>query len=373
MKTLLLIGGGHSHVEVLRRFGAEPANNVRVALVSPTAHTAYSGMLPGLIAGHYDFHQCHIDLPALVRRAGGEFLETGVTAINTAARTVSCANGATLAYDVASLDIGSTPSVAGIKGAAEHTVPVKPTHLFLAKWDQLLERVRRNALAKSFRIIVVGGGAAGVEVLLAMQHRLRSLGCQHGHYAIVTDTDTILPGHGAKVRATFEQVLRARNVNVRCNTSIAEVNSEAVITASGEAIAADQVIWATGASPAAWPAGSGLSVDARGFIRVRDTLELIDRPGVFAAGDIASVDHHPRPKSGVYAVRQGPPLADNLRRALGGLVLRPFRPQRQALALISTGNRYAIASRGWLFVRGHWVWYWKDHIDRKFMRRYQSE
>lgn len=370
MKELLLIGGGHSHIEVMRRFALRPVADVRVTVVNPTTHTPYSGMLPGLIAGHYTFAQCHIDLPALAQSTGCEFRKAAINGLHTGAKLAFCDNGETLHYDVASIDIGSTPVTLGIQGATRHGLKVKPTDRFLQQWDALLARAGRNALPNGFSIVMAGGGAAGVEVLLAIQHRLRSVGFEGARHAVVTDGGDVLPGHSRRTRRLFRRVLEERGIQLYLNHRIVEATREGLVTAAGEHVRADLMVWATGAAPAGWPAACGLAVDKRGFLRVTGTLRVTGETDVFATGDIASMDRFPRPKSGVYAVRQGPPLAENLRRALKGEPLLDYRPQRRALALISTGDRYAVASRGWFFARGRWVWRWKDRIDRGFMKRY---
>jgi len=370
MKKLLLIGGGHSHVEVMRRIALQPASDISVTVVNPTTHTPYSGMLPGLIAGHYTFAQCHIDLPALAESTGCCFKNAAINGLHPQEKLAFCDNGDVLDYDIASIDIGSTPATLGIAGAARHGLKVKPTDRFLREWDRLLDRAGRNELPDGFRIVMAGGGAAGVEVLLAIQHRLRCAGFEAARYAVVTDGDNVLREHSARTRALFRRVLQQRGVLLHLDQRIVEATPAGLVTATGEKIPADLVIWATGAEPAGWPAACGLAVNDRGFIRIGETLQVTGQDDIFATGDIASMEGFTRPKSGVYAVRQGPPLAENLRRALNAMPLLRYQPQRRALALISTGDQYAVASRGWLFTRGKWVWRWKDHIDRGFMKRY---
>jgi selenide,water dikinase len=370
MKKLLLIGGGHSHVEVIRRFARQRAANVHITLVNPTTHTPYSGMLPGLIAGHYSFQQCHIDLPALARTAGCRYVAAAINGLHADAKLAFCDSGETLEYDVASIDIGSTPATLGVSGASRHGLKVKPTDRFLSQWDAVLERARRNDLPDGFRIVMAGGGAAGVEVLLAVRHRLIATGFRAAQYALLTDGDDLLPGHSERTRALFHRVLQERDVEIHLRQRIVALTRDEIVSASGQRHSADLLIWATGAAPASWPRACGLAVDERGFIRVNDRLQMIDRPGLFASGDIASMDGYTRPRSGVYAVRQGPPLAENLRRMLDGKPLVSYHPQELALALISTGDRYAVASRGRFFASGAWVWRWKDWIDRRFMKRY---
>ena len=370
MKQLLLIGGGHSHVEVIRQFARRPVAEICITLVSPSTHTPYSGMLPGLIAGHYSFRQCHIDLPALARTADCRYVAAAINGVHADSGLAFCDNGETLAYDIASIDIGSTPATLGIAGATRHGLKVKPTEHFLREWDKIVKRAAHGSLPEGFRIVVAGGGAAGVEVLLSVQHRLLRSGFTTGRYALVTDGNDLLPGHNEKTRGYFHRILKERGVAVHLGQAVVAVTRDAIVSASGQKIDADLVIWATGAAPAMWPDACDLAVDERGFIRVDQTLQVIGRPNLFASGDIASMEHFPRPRSGVYAVRQGPPLFENLRCALEERPLHRYQPQPLALALISTGNRYAVASRGRLFARGAWMWRWKDWIDRRFMKRY---
>jgi selenide,water dikinase len=365
MKELVLVGGGHSHVEVLRRFALDPVRGARVTLVSPTRYTPYSGMLPGLVAGHYAFGDAHIDLESLARFAKAAFVCDAVVALDPGSKRLRLQSGREVAYDLASIDIGSTPLRAGITGS-EHAIAVKPVEDFLARLDRLEARAREERLAG---VAVIGGGAAGIEILLALQHRL-ARNARPVAFSVVADTPTVLPGHRPRVRRIFARVLAERGVTVYAGAGARRIDRSGVETADGTRIAADAVVLATGAAPAAWPREAGLAVDARGFIRVGETLETLSHAGVFAAGDVASMENHPRPKSGVYAVRQGPPLAANLRAAAEGRPLSRFVPQREALALISTGDTYAVATRGPLVLEGAWVWRWKDHIDRKFMARY---
>ena len=219
---------------------------------------------------------------------------------------------------------------------------------------------------------MVGAGAAGAEVLLSMQHRLREIApALRPEFELVGDEPEFLPGHNASARAILKSVLEARGVKLRPNSRVERVDPGRLRLHNGATIATELIAWATGASPSLWPRSVGLATDERGFILVNDALQSVSHPGVFAAGDIATVRNHPRPKSGVFAVRAGPPLEHNLRRALQDLPPVAWRQQRHALALITTGDRHAIASRGDLAMQGDWVWQWKNWIDRRFMRRYK--
>jgi selenide,water dikinase len=375
LKDLVLLGGGHSHVTVLKRFGMQPMPGVRVTLISRVVDTPYSGMLPGLIAGHYSKDDSHIDLQPLARFAGARAVFDEAIGLDLASRQVRLRDRPPISYDVLSIDIGSTPNLS-VAGAAEYAVAVKPIDRLLDRWSALTARLRADDSAK--RIAVVGGGAGGVELLLAVQHSLRTLLAGTGRpeerleYHLFTESDEILPTHNASVRRRFERVLAERRVHVHRGSAVVEVASGAVHTADGHRYQIDETLWTTQAAAAPWLADSGLAVDEQGFVKVSRVLQSTSHADVFAAGDIASMVHDPRPKSGVFAVRQGPPLARNLRRVLMGEPLEFYRPQRQFLSLISTGDRYAIASRGPIAFEGAWVWRWKDWIDRRFMRGYNT-
>ena len=375
LKDLVLIGGGHSHVIVLRRLGMQPMPGVRITVVARDIHAPYSGMLPGLIAGHYTFDDVHIDLGPLTRFARARLFHAEAKGLDLEARSVICRGRPPVPYDVLSIDIGATP-VLRVEGASEHAVPVKPIGGLVARWERLEARVRNSATR--LRVAVVGAGAAGVELTLAIQHALTGRRRADGgrvpvpEFHLFSASADILPTHNRGVRARFARVLAERDVRVHTATRVTRLGDGRVETDCGEPLEVDEVVWATEAGAQAWPAASGLDVDADGFIRVDATLQSTSHPGVFAAGDIAAVVDHPREKAGVFAVRQGQPLEANLRRALRGEPLRPFSPQRRFLSLISTGDRHAVASRGRLSFEGAWVWRWKDWIDRRFMTRFSD-
>lgn len=376
LRTIVLVGGGHSHVGVLRHFGMHPLPGVRLVLVSTDIHTPYSGMLPGYIAGHYRHDEVHIDLGKLAAFAGAVLHQDSVIGIDRARRLVLRRDAAPLPYDLLSINIGATPQVAGVQGAAEHSVPVKPIYRFNQRWLTLLDRVRQHAGPTT--IAVVGGGAGGVELTLAMQYRLRgelrALGRDPDQlqFHLFTQSADIMPTHNPGVRRRFAQVLAQRGVFVHCGAEVSEVSATGLRTADGQTLAADETIWVTQAGGPAWLRGTGLALDASGFIEVNAHLQSLNDTRIFAAGDIAALVHQPLEKAGVFAVRQARPLADNLRRSLLGEPLRSYHPQRRWLALISTGDKHAVASRGALGFEGDWVWRWKDWIDRRFMRRFSE-
>lgn len=363
MKRLVLAGGGHAHVEVLRRFGVERPADAELVLVSPHAGTPYSGMLPGLVAGHYTRDECHIDLAPLARQAGARFVRTSVIGLDARGRCLALADGTRIDYDLLSLDTGSVPPVAAVEGAREHGIAVKPVDRFLDACNRLDAAARAGAMT----IAVVGGGAGGVELLLSLRHRLGASGA--ARFTLVTRGE-LLSDHAPSVRRRLRRWLDHGAVQVVTGRGVVAVDADGLVLDDGSRIPAGWVVWVTGAVGPAWLDGSGLALDDRGFVLVDETLRAVSDPRVFAAGDVASMRDAPRPKAGVYAVRQGPGLADNLARALGGGSPRTLQLQRRALALIGTGGRHAIASWGPFAWEGRWVWRWKEAIDRKFMERY---
>jgi len=374
VKDLVLIGGGHSHVIVLKGFGMRPMPGVRVTVIARDIHTPYSGMLPGLIAGHYGYDDVHIDLGPLAQLAGARLYHDEAVGLDLDARQVVCRYRPPVRYDVLSIDIGATPALS-VVGAAEHAVAVKPIATLVERWERLRERARRHR--GTLRIGVVGAGAAGVELALAIQYALatdRDRGtsgeASASEFHLFGAGDAVLATHNRRVQARFGRVLGERGVRVHLRERVAAVEPGALVTEGGSRYELDEIVWATDAGAQSWPGRSGLAVDERGFICVDDTLQSISHPHVFAAGDIAAMVDHPREKAGVFAVRQGPPLEANLRLALQSQPLEPFIPQRRFLSLVSTGDRYAVASRGPWSLEGRWVWRWKDWIDRRFMTRF---
>ena len=373
----MLIGGGHSHVVVLKRFGMQPEPGVRLTVICTDVHTPYSGMLPGYVSGHYSYDDVHIDLARLAVFAGARLYRDEVVGIDRAAGKVLCRNRPPVVYDRLSINIGSTPQLHGVAGADDFTTPVKPITRFNQRWLALLARVQQHTQGQ-LRIAVVGAGAGGVELLLSMQYRLQQELQLRGRdpemlkFHLLSAADSIMPTHNARVRQKFVRVLVERGVQLHLHADVTRVESARLFCASGLEVAADEIMWVTQAGGAPWLRSTGLALNEGGFVQVNDQLQTLTDPHIFAAGDIAAMQNYPLEKAGVFAVRMGPPLADNLRLSLQGRALQAYRPQSSWLALISTGNRYAVASRGALGFWGDWVWRWKDRIDRNFMRKFSE-
>lgn len=367
-KHIVLIGGGHAHVTVIRALGMRPEPGVVVTVIAKELEAPYSGMLPGYVAGHYTYEQCHIDLVRLAIWAGVRLVHGVVTGIDRARRQVTIEGRPPLGYDLLSIDVGITPLLDGIAGAAEHALSVKPVSTFAARWNALEAAAARPDGPRD--IVVIGSGAAGFEIILAARHRLLE---RCGGPAVAAPFrftlvgTRLLPSHNAMARRLARKELAAQGVELVEGDRAVRVDAGQVMLASGRAVRADRVMISTHAGPAPWFRTSGLPLDAAGFLAVRPSLQLVDDDDVFAAGDCATILDHPREKAGVFAVRQGPPLTDNLLRRASGEAARPFTPQSSFLTLLSTGGKGAIAARNGVAASGAWVWRWKDRIDRDFM------
>ncbi len=367
MKHLLLLGGGHAHVHVLQALAASPLPAAQVTLVSPYERQVYSGMVPGLLAGHYVEDDCTIPLRPLAQAARVRFVRAAATGLDAARRRVQLSTGETLGYDVLSLDTGPVMRPEPIPGAAEHGWPVRPIEAFIARWQALLAQHEAGVAGSLGCLVVVGGGAAGVELAMAVRHRLGP----DVPVSLVTGGGPPVASHALPVQAHVARALKRHGITVFEDTCT-ELTERHVQLARGMRLACDQAILALGARAAPWLAASGLRCDAEGFVETGPCLQSLSHPEVFAAGDVAVRPDAPHPRSGVYAVRAGPPLALNLRRAVAGGLLEPHRPQRRSLALLACGERRAIAAWGPWSAEGRWVWRWKDHIDRAFIARYRT-
>lgn len=376
-QDLVLLGGGHTHSIVLRQFGMNPLPRVRLTLITNLVDTPYSGMLPCHISGLYNFDESHIDLRPLSRFANCRLLMDRAVAIDAANQQVICAHHPPVAFDVLSIDTGSTPATVHVPGARELAIPAKPVPELLKAWESLLKAVR-DSDPQPISLAVVGGGVGGVELTLNMQmrlwHLLDELGRSRDDLTIhlFHRGAEIANGRNRSTRQLLHRRFVERGINLHLQESVCEIaaiepEQRRVRCESGLTVTCDRVFWVTNAAAPGWIQGSGLATDHQGFLQVEDTLQSSSHPNIFAAGDVATMKNHPRPKAGVFAVRQGKPLFLNLQAYLKGESLKPFTPQKQYLNIIDTGDGSAIASRGPFTFESKWMRAWKDHIDRKFM------
>jgi len=365
VKRLVLAGAGHAHALVLAQWAARPVRGVELVVVSPEPLAPYSGMVPGWLAGLYRFDEIAVDFPALALAAGARWLPGEVQAMDPAMQRLVLADGSTLAYDRLSLNLGATLRPPPTRHA--QVLPLRPLAQLHRHYGPLLERWAADRGDRAFVVTAVGGGAAGLEALLAVVQRLRRLRPDRVVQGrLLSRSTALLPGLSAAARRAAQRALARAGVAVHLGSGW----NESVDLDS------DVVLWATGAEAHDWqcdPARRGaLAVDEAGFIRINAQLQSVSHPQVFATGDCASWPGHRLPKAGVHAVRMAPVLGHNLRVALGvdRGAFKAHQPQRQVLALLATGDGRAIASRGPFGAEGAWAWRWKDRIDRRFLARF---
>jgi selenide,water dikinase len=364
---LVLAGGGHAHVHVLKSLAMRPEPSLRLTVVSPHSYATYSGMVPGVLAGQYRLRDAQIDVRALAARAGAAFLADRVLRIDPQQRVLHLAERPPLSYDLLSLDIGSQPSAADRVAESAPAAMVKPIEVAAAQIEAALAE---PAPPEGRQVIVVGAGAGGCEIAFALAARLRAEG--KGQVTVCDRAERPLATRHPRTSNTVLRAFAAHGIHFLGEVVVVWVDAYGVRLADGRVLPASLVVWATGAAGAQLFARSGLPVDNRGFLRVGDDLRCVEWPEIFAAGDCATLASYPElPKAGVYAVRQGPVLAANLRAAGHRQRTRRFRPQRDFLALLNTGDGRAILSRGALAVRSRLAWRLKDYIDRRFLRLYE--
>lgn len=379
--NIVLIGGGHSHAILLKLWAMNPIPGIRLTLITDISHTPYSGMLPGHVAGFYNFEETHIDLRRLCRFAQAQFYLDKAIGLDLVNHQVICQTHPPISYDYLSIDIGSTPQTNTVPGASEYSVPAKPVPEFLKAWNQFLETVS-NKPNNSYTIGIIGGGAGGVELAFNMDacltqidsnaHKKRNFTIHLFHRG-----KTLLTGQNPWTSQRVEKQLLKRNLKIHLNETVCRLDqncnhTKTVFCDSGLTINCDIIFWVTQASAANWLSNSGIKTDPKGFILVNDYLQSVSHPDVFAAGDIATIKNFSRPKAGVFAVRQGKPLFHNLQNYILDKKLQPYHPQKYYLSLIGTGNKRAIASWGWLSLEGAWLWQLKDYIDRQFMKQFKD-
>jgi pyridine nucleotide-disulfide oxidoreductase family protein len=368
MSTLVLAGAGHVHAQVLLEFGrCRPPGLKDIIVVAPHVMAPYSGMVPGWIAGHYRWNECCIDFQRLCRHAGASLIEENVAGIDADSSSLVLGSGRRLHYDWLSLNVGST-----LKPDARDSMvlPLRPLADLRDKWPALMARLKSLAPGQRFCMVTAGGGAAGVETVLAAQHAIQAAAPHvQANFILATSGKHLVPGLSAAAERRLQICLDQAGVQVLFGFRATAVTGNVIFSEDGRSIACDAVLWATGAQAHDWLAASALATDERGFVQVDNTLRSVSHPRVFASGDCAGWSTA-LPKAGVFAVRMGPVLARNLYAAVASEKLSGFKPQRRYLVLIGSGGAQAVASWGSLGWQGRAAWWWKQTIDRRFLQRY---
>ncbi len=364
-KRLVLAGGGHAHLSVLRAM-ARQSPDVDAVMITPGTHQTYSGMLPGWMAGHYSMAECQIDLHPLAQAANMEIVLDRVTGVNADLQRVTLANGTELDYDFLSIDVGGETNLSWLEALGQRLLPIKPLGEFVQRWQGIVAETGKQS---SFSLIVVGGGAAGVEIALAAQYVFEEQGST-ATVALVASERGLLPGHASGVSSRVRELLKQRGIVLHEAQAVGA--EDGVLLGNGRHLYADIVIAATGSTPPRWLQTSHLALDEHGYISVDAGHQSISHPNVFAAGDVCARTDIIMARSGVHAVFAGPVVAHNLIASITGGKFIRYRPRKRSLYLMATGPKHAIASWGPLSAAGNWVWWWKNRIDRRFMNKHGS-
>ena len=369
-KDLVLVGGGHAHVLLLRKWAMAPLPGARVTLINPSPTSPYTGMLPGYVAGHYELDELTMDLVRLAQFAGIRFVMDEVNDVDLNNQRVLRKNGPAIHFDILSLNIGIALALDTVGGFAEFAIPAKPMAQFAQRWNDFIGIVKANEFTP--KIVVLGGGVGGVELALAMKYRLQDLVSVKPSVAIVEQKNDILGEVEASARKKLWKHLDNSDIEVFCNSSATRIHADKVDLSTGISLPANFVVGTAGANPFNWIKDIGLPCD-KGFITVDNYLKSPVNPSIFAVGDCAAFKENPLPKAGVYAVRQAPILYHNLKASLAGKKLVPFRPQKDFLKLISTGEKNAVGLKLGICFEGSSIWSFKDFIDKKFMNKFVLE
>ncbi|MFP3321726.1 FAD-dependent oxidoreductase [Planococcus sp. SIMBA_160] len=360
MKVVVLVGGGHAHLHGVRQFIKNPRKDVQLVLISPAVHQYYSGMFSGFTEGVYGLDEIRIDLKRLTEKNGVAFYQDSICAIDPNARLLTGQSGETYPYDAVSFDIGSqTDSPEALK---EFISPIKPNFHFP---KQLM------AFRKSAKPVIVGGGASGVELAFST-HAWRKRQQLPATVSLFS-SGALLSAQGTAASKKIGAIARKKTLPVFTDVQIENIDATSITASSGTVYPQTDVLWLTGPKSPALFERSGMPVDQAGFLAVDETLQSPRFPEVFGAGDCVSISRFPDlAKNGVYAVRQGPILWDNLLNFLDGNPLASFTPQTRYVAILSTGGGEAFMTYGHWSMHGKFPWKLKQYIDSKFMKQFQS-
>jgi pyridine nucleotide-disulfide oxidoreductase family protein len=370
MVNLVLVGGGHSHSIVLKLWSKKKISGVKITLISNVKNTPYSGMLPEYISGFYSYEESHINLVKLAEIAGIELIIDEVINIDGDEKIVSCKSGLKISFDVLSLDIGSTPQKIQIEGANLYGIPIKPIPLFLEKWEKIIDLAHSNPDDKMI-LTIIGGGAGGVELALNINQKLmKILAPEKLMINLIHRGKRIICNHSLSMSEKLTKILEKNKINIYLNEEVKSISREKIILFSGKNIDSDYNFLVTQASAPMWLKNSSIETDTEGFIIVKNTLQSVNYPNIFASGDIGNIRDYPCAKAGVFAVKQGIVLSKNLCNYVREKPFKLYYPQKNYLNIIGIGNKNAVANWGNISVESPLIWYWKKYLDYNFMKQF---
>lgn len=390
IKTLLLLGAGHAHLQVLTQLAANRRSDLDVTLITPWSYQTYSSMTPGFVAGHYPLEDCQIDLQPLIREAGARWISARCTGLDANTQSIMLDYGgsspgvdllrtgattsrpAMMTYDYLSIDTGSVMEKRtldkALPGAFEHAVLVRPLEQFVNRWSQMLNKAKAQP-EHTLRVNMIGGGATGVELVLAMHHGLQAAGVR-AQLRLVAGSETLARDFPKGTQKRLAEQLRRKHIEVDARLCT-RVHADSIDLDDGRTLPSDFTVIATGSAAPDWLNHSGLAQDAGGFALVNAHLQSTSHKNVFAAGDVASRVDRRQARNGARASQAGTDLALNLLATLTNQPLNVHALSQHGVSFISCGDRHAIANWGGLSAEGAWAWRWKDKTDREFMARFR--
>lgn len=382
VSDLVLLGGGHANIQVLKMMAMNPIGGLRITLISDQTHSPYSGMLPGYLAGYYTYEECHFDLRRICEELGQRFIKATITGVDPQRKKIRLENRAEISYDCASINVGIEPkSIENLsQGPVLKIIPLKPISRFIARWDQLISDLKDYKGNESLQLAVVGAGAAGVEISIILKMLIdenqwnAQVNLIHRHEFLVSSKDL-------RAQRELLKTLNALSIKVFQNTEVIELHKDSLVLKDGQGQLHTKDFYraliATQAAAPEWFESSGLPVNQDGFVKVTEKLLVENEDSLFAAGDCIHFSPSPLKKAGVYAVRQGMVLEHNIRAFFTGKsLLKTFHPKKDVLSLITIGDRKALVHQDSpSILRWMWpslLWAVKDGIDRRFMKRFQA-
>jgi selenide,water dikinase len=367
-KHILLIGGGHAHIQVLHLLASLNIEKFRVTLISDVSLAPYSGMIPSFLAGVYRSEELQFDLDSICRRLGVIFINKSVVKIDTDQNLVMCMDGQSLKYDICSVNIGIRPRMISSQSQnSDQIFYLKPISSLIGKWRLLISQF--SSLESDLDFTIVGGGAAAFEIAIACRRHFKNFKTK---IRIVTGNKTLLSEQNIKVQKFAHESLDAHAIDCIEGQRVTKICEKSLVLDDGSEIPRQIVFVGVSAEAPKLFRESKLPINEDGFIQVDEFLRVLGHSNLFAAGDCCEFTPHHLPKAGVFAVREGPVLFENIKaKILDQTHLTKYIPQKHWLSILVSGESKAILCYRNFAIRGRIAWLLKDYIDRRFMRRFQ--
>ena len=364
-KHLVFVGGGHAHLTALTGLRDTVQAGHRVTLIGPSPYHYYSGMGPGLLSGVYRPAETRFHVKKMAEDRGATFIEDRVVLVDPGRRTLALGSGAEVRYDAVSFNTGSEVPMDLLDSTGADVFPVKPIENLLAA----RRKIREAGLGKRFRVIVVGGGSAAVEIAANLGHLGRDTG-KIGGITLVSRS-AVLGEFPEKARAQARDALARWGVETIEGIAVESIDNGGVRLEDGANLEGDMVFVAIGIRPSSLFRDSRLPTGKDGGLLVNDSLQCVDHPELFGGGDCVSLEGSPLARVGVYAVRQNRPLHRNLSAFLDGRPLQRFDPGGDYLLILNLGDRMGLFRRKGIVWSGRLAFQLKDYLDTRFMRKFQ--